>query len=384
MSVFSWLTRPRIQTDDWKKAEGVLPVERALADEHEAMHGDAISPLLEAVTLDFDAAQFVDIPALARDLRNAAGSHESPVDRRLTPRHKLDSEVTPRDAVGKFLLEDAALMAALVAFESADAGELRSDGAVGRPVAHERFAAALATSFNKRLGQRLMDEPACRPFVQSGAVDALGEAPAGSDAVTAQENFYRRANRELLEAVFPRTVALMRDRRLAIVFDAARKRDTAALCLSGGGIRSSTFALGIMQGLARHGLLGKFDYLSTVSGGGLSGGWLSAWMRREGANTVHDALRTAGQEKIQPEPEPVQGLRAFSHWLTPTAGALSVDSWTVIATVLRNLLLNWLVLIPLLCGLVLLPRLLLAVLAIDFGARPSNYDDDIGWVILAG
>ena len=33
-------------------------------------------------------------------------------------------------------------------------------------------------------------------------------------------------------------------------------------------IRSATFNLGILQGLARHRLLQQFDYLSTVSGGG--------------------------------------------------------------------------------------------------------------------
>jgi len=55
-------------------------------------------------------------------------------------------------------------------------------------------------------------------------------------------------------------------------------RQRAALCLSGGGIRSAIFALGIIQGLARSGLLSKFDYLSTVSGGGFIGSWLSAWI----------------------------------------------------------------------------------------------------------
>src|SRR6478752_4969816 len=41
----------------------------------------------------------------------------------------------------------------------------------------------------------------------------------------------------------------------------------AALCISGGGIRSATFGLGVLQGLARCGLLDKFHYQSTVSGG---------------------------------------------------------------------------------------------------------------------
>src|SRR5215469_1365488 len=55
----------------------------------------------------------------------------------------------------------------------------------------------------------------------------------------------------------------------------------AAICLSGGGIRSGSFALGVLQGLARYGLLGRFHYLSTVSGGGYIGSWLSAWIHRE-------------------------------------------------------------------------------------------------------
>src|SRR5207237_5108840 len=58
----------------------------------------------------------------------------------------------------------------------------------------------------------------------------------------------------------------------------------SALCLSGGGVRSAVFNLGILQGLARAGLLSKFDYLSTVSGGGFIGSWLSAWVHREKGN----------------------------------------------------------------------------------------------------
>lgn len=47
--------------------------------------------------------------------------------------------------------------------------------------------------------------------------------------------------------------------------------ETWALALSGGGIRSATFALGLIRSLAKNGLLSKFDYLSTVSGGGYIG-----------------------------------------------------------------------------------------------------------------
>jgi hypothetical protein len=50
--------------------------------------------------------------------------------------------------------------------------------------------------------------------------------------------------------------------------DQAASDTLVGLALSGGGIRSATFALGAMQALAGRCLLEKFDYLSTVSGGG--------------------------------------------------------------------------------------------------------------------
>src|SRR5512140_155423 len=55
----------------------------------------------------------------------------------------------------------------------------------------------------------------------------------------------------------------------------------SALCFSGGGIRSAAFNLGVARALAKYGLLGKFDYLSTVSGGGYIGGWLQTLIREE-------------------------------------------------------------------------------------------------------
>lgn len=49
----------------------------------------------------------------------------------------------------------------------------------------------------------------------------------------------------------------------------------AGLALSGGGVRSATFCLGVIRVLARHRLLREFDYLSTVSGGGYLGAFVS-------------------------------------------------------------------------------------------------------------
>lgn len=61
--------------------------------------------------------------------------------------------------------------------------------------------------------------------------------------------------------------------------DAQGRTDPAdelkGLAISGGGIRSATFALGVLQALAKRRLLEKIDYLSTVSGGGYIGSSLS-------------------------------------------------------------------------------------------------------------
>jgi hypothetical protein len=54
-------------------------------------------------------------------------------------------------------------------------------------------------------------------------------------------------------------------------------RDTLiGLALSGGGVRSASFNLGLLQAFFRFGLLRHLDYLSTVSGGGYIGSYLSA------------------------------------------------------------------------------------------------------------
>ncbi|MBD0305784.1 MAG: patatin-like phospholipase family protein [Nitrospiraceae bacterium] len=56
------------------------------------------------------------------------------------------------------------------------------------------------------------------------------------------------------------------------------------LAFSGGGIRSATFNLGVLQALAKLDVLRHCDYLSTVSGGGYIGSWFTAWTYREGKN----------------------------------------------------------------------------------------------------
>jgi 8-oxo-dGTP pyrophosphatase MutT (NUDIX family) len=165
----------------------------------------------------------------------------------------------------------------------------------------------------------------------------------------------------------------------------------SALCLSGGGIRSASFCLGVLQALARSGTLERFHYLSTVSGGGYIGAWLTAWIHRHFKQVREQQQTEDGEPRREvlsgvsrllahtpgtsaggastglggerpPEPEQVSHLRRFTNYLSPRTGLLSLDSWTLVAVYLRNLALNWLVLVPLLLAVVSVPHLVRALL----------------------
>ncbi len=148
----------------------------------------------------------------------------------------------------------------------------------------------------------------------------------------------------------------------------------SALCFSGGGIRSATFGLGVLQGLAQRsrttpnqppGLLGEFNYLSTVSGGGYLGSWFSAWAKwhpKSVAGVIED-LSAPPQNKVDPEPPALQHLRSFSNYMDPKLGLLSADTWSLATTMLRNMVLNWFVILPLLVAALAIPRLWLSLVS---------------------
>ena len=158
-------------------------------------------------------------------------------------------------------------------------------------------------------------------------------------------------------------------RKLRLGPDALRPaaRDSLiGLAFSGGGIRSATFNLGILQALAQSRLLGAFDYLSTVSGGGYIGGWLMAWMHHQGIGIQEveeklSALPNAPKEAADP-PE-IHFLRDYSNYLTPRKGLLGADFWAFMASYLRNTLLNQLILVLALLSLLLVPRSIVFLLA---------------------
>ena len=144
------------------------------------------------------------------------------------------------------------------------------------------------------------------------------------------------------------------------------RENLTGLAFSGGGIRSATFNLGIIQSLAGKNLLQKFDYLSTVSGGGYIGSWLSAQILRlssasraptglqkvaEFEQALNDA-QTSGMEHSA-----VTWLRSYSNYLTPKKG-LSGDFLAAIGTWLRNTILNQAALFLFFSSFLMLPQVI--------------------------
>jgi Patatin-like phospholipase len=111
------------------------------------------------------------------------------------------------------------------------------------------------------------------------------------------------------------------------------------LSFSGGGIRSATFNLGVLQGLATHKILTKIDYLSSVSGGSYINCWLNAWIHRKDFDHVNKALSGTAVNRDLDE-APISFLRQYSSFLTPRVGALSADTWTAGAMYMLKLLPN--------------------------------------------
>ena len=162
------------------------------------------------------------------------------------------------------------------------------------------------------------------------------------------------------------------------------------LALSGGGIRSATFNLGVIQELADLELLHRIDYVSTVSGGGYIGSWLHGYIHRQdpprdedegghagprGVRQVEDELRHALTQDL--EPFAIRHLRQFSNYLTPKKGLLGPDTWMMVSHYLGKLLLTQATLFGLFAALLAVPVLAAHVLETPQGGWAS------AWMTLA-
>jgi hypothetical protein len=70
--------------------------------------------------------------------------------------------------------------------------------------------------------------------------------------------------------------------------------DLVGMSLSGGGIRSATFCLGVIQWMVEHGCIRSVDYLSTVSGGGFIGSCLSSVLNSPQASLQGEGFSLSG------------------------------------------------------------------------------------------
>ncbi|MCX7279120.1 MAG: hypothetical protein NTZ15_17680 [Burkholderiales bacterium] len=139
-------------------------------------------------------------------------------------------------------------------------------------------------------------------------------------------------------------------RRRLVLGEVQAQADPAALdlprvglALSGGGVRSATFALGLLRGLAQNrsrpaqppaavqrdlasdGLLGRVDYLSTVSGGGYTGAMWGRLVASYGIQRAQALMAGSGSPVLQ-------WLRRNGRYLTPAG---SRDTGIAVATYWR-------------------------------------------------
>ena len=150
--------------------------------------------------------------------------------------------------------------------------------------------------------------------------------------------------------VFPAELEEIRRRREAAGLDTSGldagapdpRRGIVGMCFSGGGVRSSTFCFGVIQALARHNLLSRVDYLSTVSGGGFIGSCLSAVLSRAGSRSGGDDFPLAFRVG-QTEPLTTSHLRSSGKYLAPGGG---LDEVRIPTVILRGALINLISLLP--------------------------------------
>jgi hypothetical protein len=199
---------------------------------------------------------------------------------------------------------------------------------------------------------------------------------------------------------------------------AAHLPERLGVAFSGGGIRSASVNLGLIQALARCRLLSSSNksgsgqnknseqsvnddllrhvhYLSGISGGGYILGWLTAWISRNGFNDVQEQLESneapcppsttpAGPGSTVPrsrnlhgtnlthshlnqdapayhrflEPQPLRNLRQYTSFLTPRMGLFSGDTLAMIAIYMRNLLLNQTLMVATVAAMIALAQML--------------------------
>jgi len=157
--------------------------------------------------------------------------------------------------------------------------------------------------------------------------------------------------------VFPSEIEEIKRRRTTLAQTTGDLEDSpsvdnklAGLAISGGGIRSATFSLGVIQTLTKLGFLKSVDYLSTVSGGGYTGACLSSLLNQT-ENKFDDKNFPLKYTSGNAEPPALMHLRNSSNYLTPEG---LLNKLRLPNLLLRGILLNLFIFMPFIMAAVFL------------------------------
>ena len=126
------------------------------------------------------------------------------------------------------------------------------------------------------------------------------------------------------------------------------KKDKKGIAFSGGGIRSASFGLGVMQALVSNDKLKDMDYMSTVSGGGFLGTALT-WALHQGGEKAGTSpekfplgekgkgAKKSNDENGDDKNRLLNFVRQHGNYLFPTSG---LDSVSFMAVVFRSIILS--------------------------------------------
>lgn len=137
--------------------------------------------------------------------------------------------------------------------------------------------------------------------------------------------------------------------------NAAEIHDAVGLAISGGGIRSATFALGVTKVLARYGVLKDIDVMSTVSGGGYLGSFITSVLNDNDAQVGLQPDKQPFATEAQVESQAIRHLRNHSKYLSEGGFATLA---LIIFSAAYGVVMSLLLVAPLL--------MLLAAVAVDF------------------
>lgn len=153
-------------------------------------------------------------------------------------------------------------------------------------------------------------------------------------------------------------------------------KDICGLALSGGGIRSSTFNLGLLQGLNKYGILNFLDYVSTVSGGGYVGGFWTAWRSRKNnsGDTIFPRQNNSSDASMYDRPDAetkeIRHLREFSNFLVPRLGLFSVDAGRIVISILSAVIPSLIFSFGTLAVVLLIYKISAALMTVSSGIGP--------------